>query len=134
MRDRLGRLIKGHHMSKETKEKLRLAHLGKPHLAGSKNPMWRGGKSIVDGYIYIYQPNHPFATKKHKNNKRKIYVLESHLVMEKYLGRYLKPPEVVHHKNGNRMDNRIENLKLFPNHAVHIKIHPRKRNELGQFI
>lgn len=81
---------------------------------GSDNPNWKGGKIIDRNYIYIWKPNHLFATKKG-------YVREHRLVMEAHIGRYLTKDEDIHHINGNKKDNRIENLELFESHSDHIK-------------
>lgn len=59
---------------------------------------------IRGGYIAVSDPK-----KRSKDN----YILEHRLVMEKFLGRDLLPHENVHHKNGDRADNRIENLELW---------------------
>jgi HNH endonuclease len=78
----------------------------------SHNCYWKSsrGKKRVPirfshGYKYLFVPNHPNA-----NDGR--YVAEHRLVMEKELGRYLLRHEIVHHKNANKMDNRLENLEL----------------------
>lgn len=75
------------------------------HKRGKDSPNWKGGKNIIKGYIRVYAPEHPYATKSR-------YVMEHKLIMEKHLGRYLKPYEIIHHKNGVKTDNRIENLEL----------------------
>lgn len=86
---------------------------------GRNNPGWKGGKSKTGGgYKLIRAVNHPFA----KGNG---YVLEHRLVMEKHIGRYLKPEEVVHHINHNKTDNRVENL-IITNSSEHAgKLHPQ---------
>jgi len=67
---------------------------------------WKGGRHREKrGYITVYAPGHPFA-------KSGFRVYEHRLVMEQELGRYLKPDEVVHHINGVKDDNRIENLEV----------------------
>lgn len=80
---------------------------------GIANHMWKGGK-IVDsrGYKQIkLMPDDFFIPMANKNR----YVLVHRLVMAKKLGRNLHPFEIVHHKNGIKDDNRIENLQLIGN-------------------
>lgn len=76
-------------------------------------------KVFVSGYYYIWMPNHPFATKKG-------YIAEHRLVVEKHLGRYLEYYEDVHHVNGNKIDNRLENLIVL-SHSDHMKLHTNKK-------
>lgn len=90
--------------------------LGKSRI-GSKNSCWRGGKiNRKDGYVLVYSPNHPFSDKSN-------YVFEHRVVMENMIKRFLRPEEKVHHKNGVRNDNRIDNLELLPSQSEHARKH-----------
>lgn len=101
--------------------KISKAHKGKHR--GKDNNMWKGGRrKILQGYIIIHQPEHPFAAQKG-------YVMEHRLIMEKHIGRYLKKGEVVHHINNILDDNRMDNLMLFPNNTAHIQYHKEMRRK-----
>lgn len=107
---------KGVSLSEETKKKISEAQKGR-----IRNPSLYGGhrKRRSDGYIKVYVPDHPLATKDG-------YVMEHILVMEKAIGRYITRDEVVHHKNKKRDDNRIENLELMTFKA-HASMHSKER-------
>lgn len=107
---------KGHKHSKEILEKIGKTLKGR--FLAEKSPTWKGGEYIKSsgGYVMVYAPHHPFNT----NGK---YIRKHRLVMEKHIGRYLRPTEVVHHIDGNVLNNHISNLMLFPNNSAHAKFH-----------
>jgi len=94
-----------------------IADKTKLNRKGDSAGHWKGGRwRLPQGYIYIYKPDHPHATKAG-------YVMEHRLLMEEHLGRVLDPKEIVHHLNGIKDDNRIENLLLMRGLGQHVAIH-----------
>lgn len=74
---------------------------------GKKHPNFTGGKYITNkGYVILRKPNH-------LNSRVNGEIFEHRWVMSEHLGRALLPEENVHHINGVRNDNRLENLELW---------------------
>lgn len=66
-----------------------------------------GSYVSAEGYRLICAPESPYTT------RRDGYIQEHRLVMSEHLGRVLLPTEEVHHKNGNKLDNQLQNLELW---------------------
>lgn len=78
-------------------------------------------ESNCEKYVYVYCPFHPKC-------KKNGTVREHRLVMEKHIGRLLHDDEVVHHINGIKNDNRIDNLQLMTV-SEHTKLHWQLANK-----
>ena len=77
---------------------------------GDKHANWKGGRSIHEGgYVLIKKRSHP-------NAQIDGYIFEHIFIMSEFLGRPLRENENVHHRNGFKDDNRLDNLELWTIH------------------
>jgi len=105
-----------------------LATIPRNRATGENHWLWKGGEiTLSSGYIMLRRTNHPNA----KNG----YEFEHRLVMEEHLGRYLLPNETVHHKNGIKDDNGLENLELFSgNHSDGVRYEDMSIEQLEMLL
>lgn len=110
----------GKTVSAETRRRIAASRVGKSPIG--KSERFQGKRRRSDGYIHIYKPEHPFASKDG-------YVMEHRLIMEEKIERILQPEEEVHHINHKKDDNRPENLHLFASKQEHMRFHMTQRHE-----
>ena len=114
-------------VSDKMREANRKRMLGKTRTQETKNKIskglrrerasnWKCGKFKQNGYVLINNWDSP-------NHGKNGYSPEHRVIIEKQLGRSLKTSEIIHHLNGERDDNRLENLLYCETHKIHGKIH-----------
>jgi hypothetical protein len=95
-----------------------------PQPHGNEHWNWRGGRYVskgkYKGYVMIWVSPDGFYAPMRSNRG---YVPEHRLVVATHLGRCLELYENVHHKDGNKLNNCIENLELTTNGAHHKEHH-----------
>lgn len=88
--------------------------------SGPNHSCWKGGRRIANGYVQIWNPNHP---KSSKDN----YVFEHILMAEIVLGDHLPKGAEVHHIDGNPANNKPGNLVICQDRSYHMLLHTRQR-------
>ncbi len=87
---------------------------------GIRPSNFKGKFTDTGGYVSVHiSEDHPYFDMAIYRRNGGGYVREHRLAIAENLGRSLNSWEVVHHKNGIRDDNRIENLELFPSQSEH---------------
>jgi hypothetical protein len=92
---------------------------------GEKNGFWRGGRSVAsNGYVLIR-----VGTDHHLADVRG-YAYEHRIVAEQKMGRRLEKGEIIHHVNGDKTDNRSDNLEVVKGNAGHFLHHRKEGSNL----
>lgn len=105
---------------------------------GERQAHWKGYRKVDnEGYVWVWlAPLRDKRPRKDAVNRGGSWRIKEHrLVMGKHLGRPIKPNEQIHHKNGIRSDNRIENLELWDRqHPSGVKVEDIVVSDLPDYL
>ncbi len=112
-------------ISEETRKKMSNSHKGKKltrehkkNIGDSKRK--KDGLKKFQGYVYVYCPEYPIKS-------RDRYVKRTNLVWFKETGEIIIKPHILHHKDGDRVNDDIKNLQKLTI-SEHMKLEHTKRD------
>jgi hypothetical protein len=98
-----------------------------PERCREKSATWKGGRYMSsDGYWMVYYGKRDYKTE----SGWLAYKKEHIVVIEEKIGRKVERGEVVHHIDGDKLNNSPDNLHLYPSHVEHRDCHSQLQ-ELG---
>ncbi len=121
-RRKISEYEKGKKVPKEVREKISRA------TSGNKHTQWQGGEIYRQNYYYLHNSLLDYR------KKNKGYTKRARIIMERKIGRNLKKGEIVHHINGNKTNDKIENLYLFHNKGSHTQYESNLRQNYYVWI
>jgi|AntAceMinimDraft_18_1070375.scaffolds.fasta_scaffold80521_2 hypothetical protein len=127
-REKISKALMGHTSFERTlayREKISKTMTGNPKITRENGSNWKGGFNKDGGGYALFNP--PKGCRFSKMREKSGYIKLHRLIMAAFLQRPLNSEEVVHHINGIKKDNRIENLMLLKNKGEHVGLHNRLR-------
>ena len=125
-----------HHRPDSIAKMRRKAQARAENQTGENSPQWKGGRHYSHGYLMValssLSPQEQETLGIMATRSAGRYIPEHRLVMARHLGRPLTKAERVHHVNGVKDDNRIENLELHASNRSHTIRHKELMAELSR--
>ncbi len=96
---------------------------------GAKSAKWKGGNRYIKGKRHVLLSGHNISRKDG-------YTAEHRVIMQDILGRKLKKKDVVHHVDGDRLNNSVNNLMVYRSNGKHLSAHSANwpRNKKGKWV
>lgn len=91
----------------------------------TNHPCWNGGETVdKSGYVLVRVDRdgpHGYLIRSARRGDPRGYALKHRIRMHDHLGRQLLATEVVHHRDGDTLNNELSNLELFQSNADHLR-------------